>query len=43
MFTYSAQIDKYVIEAGKQVCTGIKEPKEALDNAAAKSAKLLGW
>jgi multiple sugar transport system substrate-binding protein len=38
-----AQIDDYVTEAGKQVCTGIKEPKEALDNAAAKSAKLLGW
>jgi multiple sugar transport system substrate-binding protein len=38
-----AQIDDYVTEAGKQVCHGIKEPKQALDDAAAKSAKLLGW
>jgi multiple sugar transport system substrate-binding protein len=38
-----AQIDDYVTEAGKQVCNGIKEPKQALDDAAAKSAKLLGW
>jgi multiple sugar transport system substrate-binding protein len=38
-----AQIDDYITEAGKQVCHGIKEPKQALDDAAAKSAKLLGW
>ena len=38
-----AQIDDYVTEAGKQVCTGLKEPKQALDDAAIKSAKLLGW
>jgi multiple sugar transport system substrate-binding protein len=38
-----AQIDDYITEAGKQVCTGIKEPKQALDDAAVKSAKLLGW
>jgi multiple sugar transport system substrate-binding protein len=38
-----AQIDDYVTEAGKQVCNGIKEPEQALDYAAAKSAKLLGW
>jgi len=38
-----AQIDDYLTQAGKQVCTGLKEPKQALDDAAAKSAKLLGW
>jgi multiple sugar transport system substrate-binding protein len=38
-----AQIDDYVTEAGKQVCTGLKEPKQALDDAAGKSAKVLGW
>jgi multiple sugar transport system substrate-binding protein len=38
-----AQIDDFVTEAGKQVCHGIKEPKQALDDAAARSAKLLGW
>jgi multiple sugar transport system substrate-binding protein len=38
-----AQIDDFVTEAGKQVCHGIKEPKQALDDAAAKSAKALGW
>jgi multiple sugar transport system substrate-binding protein len=38
-----AQIDDHITQAGKQVCTGLKEPKQALDDAAAKSAKLLGW
>jgi multiple sugar transport system substrate-binding protein len=38
-----AQIDDHLTQAGKQVCTGLKEPKQALDDAAAKSAKLLGW
>jgi multiple sugar transport system substrate-binding protein len=38
-----AQTDDYITQAGKQVCTGLKEPKQALDDAAAKSAKLLGW
>lgn len=38
-----AQIDDFVTEAGKQVCHGIKEPKQALDDAAVRSAKLLGW
>jgi multiple sugar transport system substrate-binding protein len=33
----------FSLDAGKQVCHGIKEPKQALDDAAAKSAKLLGW
>ena len=37
------QIDDHVTEALKQVCHGNKEPKQALDEAAAKSAKLLGW
>jgi multiple sugar transport system substrate-binding protein len=37
------EIDDHVTEALKQVCNGIKEPKQALDDAAAKSAKLLGW
>jgi multiple sugar transport system substrate-binding protein len=37
------QIDDHVTEALKQVCHGIKEPKQALDDAATKSAKLLGW
>lgn len=38
-----AQIDDFVTEAGKQVCHGIMGPKQALDDAAAKSAKALGW
>jgi multiple sugar transport system substrate-binding protein len=38
-----AQMDDYVTEAGKQVCTSTKDPKQALDDAAKKSAKLLGW
>jgi multiple sugar transport system substrate-binding protein len=38
-----AQIDEQVSYALDQVCSGTKEPKQALDEAAAKSAKLLGW
>ena len=38
-----AQIDDFVTEAGKQVCHGIMGPKQALDDAAAKSANVLGW
>jgi multiple sugar transport system substrate-binding protein len=38
-----AQIDDQVNEMLKQVCQGGKEPKQALDEAAAKSAKVLGW
>jgi multiple sugar transport system substrate-binding protein len=38
-----AQIDQQVSYALDQVCSGTKEPKQALDEAAAKSAKLLGW
>ena len=37
------QMDDHVTQAIKQVCNGIKEPKQALDDAAAKSAKVLGW
>ena len=37
------QMDDHITQAIKQVCNNIKEPKEALDDAAAKSAKLLGW
>jgi multiple sugar transport system substrate-binding protein len=37
------EIDDHVTEALKQVCNGIKEPKQALEDAAAKSANLLGW
>jgi len=32
-----------VREAIEDVYYGIKEPKQALDDAAAKSAKALGW
>jgi multiple sugar transport system substrate-binding protein len=38
-----AQIDEQVSHALDQVCSGTKEPKQALDDAAAKTAKLLGW
>ena len=38
-----AQIDEQVSHALDQVCSGTKEPKQALDEAAAKTAKLLGW
>jgi len=37
------QMDDHVTQAIKQVCNGLKEPKQALDDAAARSAKLLGW
>jgi multiple sugar transport system substrate-binding protein len=37
------QMDDHITQAIKQVCNNIKEPKQALDDAAAKSAKLLGW
>jgi maltose-binding protein MalE len=36
-----AQIDQQVSYALDKVCSGIKEPKQALDEAAVKSAKLL--
>jgi multiple sugar transport system substrate-binding protein len=37
------QIADHIREAIDDVFSGIKEPKQALDNAAAKSAKALGW
>ena len=37
------QIARYVEEALNTVYYGTKDPKEALDEAAAKSAKVLGW
>lgn len=37
------QIDNDVSQALDQICLGIKDPKQALDDAAAKSAKALGW
>ncbi|MFL6406874.1 MAG: ABC transporter substrate-binding protein, partial [Nitrososphaeraceae archaeon] len=37
------QMDDHITQAVKVVCHGIKEPKQALDDAATKSAKLLGW
>jgi multiple sugar transport system substrate-binding protein len=37
------QIADHIREAIDDVYSGTKEPKEALDDAAAKSAKVLGW
>jgi multiple sugar transport system substrate-binding protein len=37
------QIDDHISKALDQVCSGLEEPKQALDDAARKSAKLLGW
>jgi multiple sugar transport system substrate-binding protein len=37
------QIDSHVSQAIVDVCHGIKQPKQALDDAAVKSAKVLGW
>ena len=37
------EIDDHISKALDQVCSGLKEPKQALDDAAKKSAKLLGW
>ena len=36
-------IDDHISQALDQVCSGLKEPKQALDDAAEKSAKVLGW
>ena len=36
-------ITDHVRQALDEVYYGIKEPKQALDDAAAKSAKVLGW
>jgi multiple sugar transport system substrate-binding protein len=37
------QIAEHIHQALDEVFYGIKEPKQALDDAAAKSAKALGW
>jgi multiple sugar transport system substrate-binding protein len=37
------QIAEHIHQALNEVYYGIKEPKQALDDAAAKSAKALGW
>jgi multiple sugar transport system substrate-binding protein len=37
------EIDRYITGSLSEVCSGIKEPKQALDDAAEKSAKALGW
>jgi multiple sugar transport system substrate-binding protein len=37
------QIADHIREAIDDVYSGTKEPKQALDDAAAKSAKVLGW
>ena len=37
------QIVEHIHQALNEVFYGIKQPKQALDNAAAKSAKVLGW
>jgi multiple sugar transport system substrate-binding protein len=37
------QIADHIREAIDDVYSGTKEPKQALDDAAAKSARVLGW
>jgi maltose-binding protein MalE len=37
------QISEYILEAINEVYNGTKQPQEALDEAAAKSAEALGW
>jgi multiple sugar transport system substrate-binding protein len=37
------QIDEQISKALDQVCSGIKQPKQALNDAAKGSAKILGW
>lgn len=37
------QIADHISQAIEEVYYGIKEPKQALDDAAARSAKVLGW
>jgi multiple sugar transport system substrate-binding protein len=37
------QISEYMLEAINQVYNGTKQPEEALDEAAVKSAEALGW
>lgn len=37
------QIDDHISKALDQICSGLKEPKQALNYATKKSAKTLGW
>lgn len=37
------EIDQYVTQSLTQICNDTKEPSQALNEAAAKSAELLGW
>ena len=37
------EIDLHIFQALSDVCSGIKEPKQALKDAAVKAANLLGW
>jgi multiple sugar transport system substrate-binding protein len=37
------EIDLFISQSLSDVCSGVKEPQQALDDAAAKSADLLGW
>jgi multiple sugar transport system substrate-binding protein len=37
------QIAEHIHQALNEVFYGLKQPKQALDEAAAKSAKVLGW
>lgn len=37
------EIDGYITQSLSDVCSDKKEPKQALDEATAKSARLLGW
>jgi multiple sugar transport system substrate-binding protein len=37
------EIDLYISHSLSEVCNGTKEPEQALDEASAKSANLLGW
>lgn len=37
------EIDLHISQSLSDVCSGVKEPQQALDDAAAKSANLLGW
>jgi multiple sugar transport system substrate-binding protein len=37
------EIDLYITKSLSDVCSRIKEPTQALNDAAAKSANLLGW
>ena len=37
------QTDSQISDALDQVCSSLKEPRQALEDAAVKTAKILGW